>query len=200
MNLASFEILLLFCCTKKDRAKLAQYIPFVRLFPTQTLVAVNKELLRSDTRIGPMLFPSCALEYWSDDSGLAGFFFGSSKKIYNPHYFETLDFISAEELTWEMDPEYVSVEFGSKSWQRKEFRRMRWASRKIAKKEEKKEGRAKGILPPRRRPGTNNRWIYWKPRLPVVATSLGYSITTPSDSIPSNEDTLADTFFFSMLL
>ena len=121
MNLAFFEVLLLFCCISKDRAKLAQYIPFVKLFPMQTLALINKGLLRSDTRIGPMLFPSCALEYWSDDSGLAGFFFRSSEKVYNLHYFETLDFISTEELTWEKDPQHVSVEFRSKSWKKKEY-------------------------------------------------------------------------------
>ena len=104
MNLASFEVLLLFCNTSKDWAKLAQYIPFVKLFPTQVLATTRKGLLWSDTRIESLIFPSCVLEYWSDDSGLAGFFFRSSKKIYNPHYFETLDFISAEELTWEKDP------------------------------------------------------------------------------------------------
>ena len=74
---------------------------------------------------------------------------------------------------------------------------MRWASRKAVKKEEIKEGRSKGFLPPHCKPGTNNRWVYWKPR---HAAALGYSITTSSDSIPNNEDTLADTFFFSMLL
>ena len=62
-----------------------------------------------------MPFPSCTLEYWSDDSGIGGFLFGRSNKVYNPHYFETLDFISAEVLTWEMDPHHVMVEYGSKS-------------------------------------------------------------------------------------
>ena len=63
MNLASFEVLLLFCSTSKDRAKLAQYIPFVKLFPTQTLAVIRKGLLRSDMRIEPILFPLCMLEY-----------------------------------------------------------------------------------------------------------------------------------------
>ena len=144
-----------------------------------------------------MLFPSCALEYWSDDSGIAGFLFGSSEKIYNPHYFETLDFISVEELTWEMDPHHVSAEYRSKSWQKKELRQMKWITRQAIKRQEKKESRALGLLPPHHKPGTNNRWMFWKPQ---HAVGSFFSISVSSDSIPSEENTISDSFFFSMLL
>ena len=120
-DLASFEVLLLFCTSSKNWAKLAQYIPFVKLFPTQVAFAIRKGLLRGDTRIASLVFPSCVLEYWSDDTGIAGFLFGSAEKIYNPHYYEMLDFISTEELTWDMDPHHVLVKYGSKSWQKKEL-------------------------------------------------------------------------------
>ena len=62
-DLASFEVLLLFCTNSKNQAKLAQYIPLVKLYPTQVTFAIRKGLLRSDTRIGPLIFPLCALEY-----------------------------------------------------------------------------------------------------------------------------------------
>lgn len=155
-DLASFEVLLLFCTSTKSQAKIAQYIPFVKLLPTQVAFAMRKGLLRQDTRIGPMIFPSCTLEYWSDDSGIAGFLFGSAKKIYNPHYFEMLDFISMEEMTWEMDPHHFSAEFGSKSWQKKEFRCMKQVSARIQRRKDLREGRAAGVVLPCRKSGTNN--------------------------------------------
>ena len=121
LDLASFHILLLFC-TSKNKPVLASHVPYLLLSNLQVLAAVNAHLLDLNTRIKPLVFPSCALEYWSETSdGLAGYFFRSSQKLVNLHYFLNLDFISAETVGWEKDPDHILVKYGSKSWQRKEF-------------------------------------------------------------------------------
>ena len=74
---------------------------------------------------------------------------------------------------------------------------MKWISQKAVKKGENREQRALGHLLLHCKPGMNNQWIYWKPQQFPVAPRTNI---ISSLSIPNEENMIADTFFFSMLI
>jgi hypothetical protein len=199
---SSFQLLLVYCtCTRSSEdktleQKLSRYIPFV---------PIGRLPFQVDGTT--YVYPSCDLKFLSGYSGNFSEFIGGVTRIPNPHYFQILEFFFAEDYTWPQTPGYRDKDYLSKEGTRKQVRKERTWMRRYAKRERIKEQRALGLMPPRRKPGTNNgphRPIAMRKQGPVVAYAApaivpGVVPYFDPDSLPNGQNAFADHFAFLSL-